>query len=144
MIFLIKLLRVYIYIIIHPISYKINSSLLYKMILFLINYPSSQNYTKYYNNNLEEYFNCTKENSMFSQLLTNQLYLFLHQSRLKLFNRVSNNSRNHRSIRISERKVRERKNDRKCYKPWDTRDVRVETDGQEINRTKGKWGWLKG
>lgn len=74
------------------------------MILFLINYPSSQNYTKYYNNNLEEYFNCAKENSIFSQLLTNQLYLSLHQSRLKLFNRVSNNSRNHRSIRISERK----------------------------------------
>lgn len=111
------------------------------MILFLINYPSSQNYTKYYNNNLKEYFNCAKENSIFSQLLTNQLYLSLHQSRLKLFNRVSNNSRINSNFR---EKRRERKNDRKCYKPWDTRDVRVETDGQEINRTKGKWGWLKG
>lgn len=60
MIFLIKLLRVYICIIIHPISYKINSSLLYKMILFLINYPSSQNYTKYYNNNLEDILTAPK------------------------------------------------------------------------------------
>lgn len=112
------------------------------MILFLINYPSSQNYTKYYNNNFEDILIASKR--IQCSLNYNQLYLSLHQSRLKLFNQVSNNSRNHRLIRISERKGRERKNDRKCYKPWDTRDVRVETDGQEINRTKGKWGWLKG
>lgn len=73
------------------------------MILFLINYPSSQNYTKYYNNNLEDILTASKR--IQCSLNYNQLYLSLHQSRLKLFNRVSNNSRNHhRSIRISERK----------------------------------------